>query len=115
MGDAEIAKALKGKPLFEDPPRAYHTLSGDHLQFLEIHDRVLVCMGQRYVPPPGPRCIDYCGDNEICISATAGIVRLSGYPERLPIDLVQDDDKTLPGDGTRPSQSFFPERLLQVR
>jgi hypothetical protein len=115
MGDTEIAKALKGKPLFEDPPRAYHKLSGDYLEFLEIHDGVLVCMGRRYVPPPGPPCMDYCDDREICISATAGIVHLSGYPEMLPLDLVQDGDKTLPGDSTRPSQSLFPKELLQLR
>lgn len=74
MNDAMIAEALKHEPSFPDPPKAAHKTDGVKDEFVELHDNAIVCVGFR---GPPHACIDYCSA-EMCVSATEGIVRLSG-------------------------------------
>lgn len=75
MDDAKIAERLKGKPSRSDPPKPYTGTKLNQGRYLEIRDD-LVCMGEGPLPDDPP-CEDTCF-GEVCISATAGIVRLDG-------------------------------------
>jgi hypothetical protein len=73
--DADIAKALTGKPARSDPPKAYKATKLNEGRYQTI-DGDVVCMG--WGPAPGdPECDDTC-DGRVCISASAGVVALSG-------------------------------------
>lgn len=76
MDDAKVAEALKGKPSRSDPPKPYEATKLNEGRYLTVADDGTVCMGQGPKPGAGP-CEDTC-DGQVCISATKGIVELSG-------------------------------------
>ena len=75
MDDAKVAAALEKKPSRSDPPKAYEGTKLNEGRYLHIRDG-LVCMGQGPTPDAGD-CPDTC-DGWVCISATKGIVEVSG-------------------------------------
>jgi hypothetical protein len=76
MDDAKVAKALEGKPSRSDPPKAYEGTKLNEGRYVTIDDDGTVCMGQGPKPGAG-MCEDTC-DGQVCISATDGIVEISG-------------------------------------
>jgi hypothetical protein len=78
MDDAQIAEALKKKPSRSDPPKPYKGSKQNEGRYLETSTGVkgaLVCMG--YAPITDHECEDTCF-GEVCISPTAGVVKLGG-------------------------------------
>jgi hypothetical protein len=75
MDDAKVTEALKKKPSRSDPPRPYRGTKQNSGRFLAIRNG-LVCMGEEPLPDAGP-CEDTC-EGDVCISATSGVVELSG-------------------------------------
>lgn len=76
MDDAAVAVALEKKPARSSPPVAYKGTKKNGGRYLRV-DGADVCIGQR--PPPGsPPCEDLC-ESEVCFSATAGVISISGF------------------------------------
>jgi hypothetical protein len=77
MDDAAVADALTHKPSRSDPPKPYKGTKLNDGRYLTVDEDGVVCMGQG--PKPGD---DPCGDEtcegRMCVSATKGIVELSG-------------------------------------
>lgn len=77
MDDAKVAAALTKKPSRSDPPKEYGATKQNGGRVLRIDERAeLVCVGQDPLPGAGD-CDDVC-DADLCISATAGVVKLGG-------------------------------------
>ena len=72
--DALILERLKRPPDRSEPPRSYRATKKNHGRYLKF-DGARACMGEE--PPPGGDCDDVCGA-EVCFSAEAGVVELSG-------------------------------------
>lgn len=75
MDDAQVEAALKNKPSRSAPPKPYKGTRLNEGRYLTVSDDV-VCMGQGPLPD-APDCEDTC-EGEVCISATDGVVSLSG-------------------------------------
>lgn len=73
--DAQILAAIKRPPDRSEPPRPYRATRRNQGRYLRF-DGQRVCMGEE--PLPGAEeCDDTCVA-EVCISGSAGVVRLSG-------------------------------------
>jgi hypothetical protein len=76
MDDAKVTAALAKPPSRSDPPKAYKGTKQNHGRYLFIDDENTVCMGEGPEPGDGD-CPDTC-DGTLCISRTAGVVKLMG-------------------------------------
>jgi hypothetical protein len=75
MDDAKVAATLKKKPSRSDPPKPYRGTKQNQGRFLSIYDGQ-VCLGEEPLPDAGD-CPDTC-EGRVCITATDGVVELSG-------------------------------------
>jgi hypothetical protein len=75
--DAKVAERLKGKPSRSSPPKAYAGTNKNNGRYLSIDNAGTVCMGFAPLKDEERECEDTC-EGEVCISATRGVVELSG-------------------------------------
>jgi hypothetical protein len=83
MDDAKVTEALKGKPARSDPPKPYKGTKLNEGRYLEIDDD-RVCMGQNPID-----CND-CDGGAMCVSASAGIVSVTGTWAPVQGEVVKD-------------------------